>query len=335
VTATSPLLRPAIQWPDGLTELARRSMVSEYASLTRDGRPITWPVTPYLAEDGSTVDVSTGLTYPSKAERARRDPRVAVLLSSSVGTGLAEAPVVLLQGLATVRDADLQANTDRYVRESIAKTPRNYTGIPKFAIRSMDWYFARIWVAVTPLRITVWPGGRLDLEPEVWTAPEGTTAPPSDPAPTGKALPARTTPQADWRPFADRAERLGTPVLTVVGEDGWPLAVRTRRAERTPDGFTVDLPAGVTTASGPACLTFHWHTDGMTQQENVVLLGAAQPLPDGRIHVPVERALVDWSISESSRLGRTVGILRRGKELRARIAAEAARRGQPAPRVRT
>ena len=112
------------QWPAGLAELTRRSLVSEYASLTRDGRPITWPVSPYLAEDGTTIDVSTGLTYPSKAERARRDPRVAVLLSSLVGTGIPDAPVVLVQGLATVRDADLQANTDRYVRESMASGSR-------------------------------------------------------------------------------------------------------------------------------------------------------------------------------------------------------------------
>jgi hypothetical protein len=322
------------QWPAGLAELTRRSLVSEYASLTRDGRPITWPVTPYLADDGTTVDVSTGLTYPSKAERARRDPRVAVLLSSPVGTGIADAPVVLVQGLATVRDADLQATTDRYVRESMAKTPQNYRGMPRFALRSLDWYFARIWIAVTPLRITVWPEGRLDREPEIWTAPEGITAPPSDPAPTGKALPARTEPQADWRGFADRAERLGAPVLTVVGEDGWPLAVRTRGARRTTDGFVVDLPAGVPTASGPACLTFHWHTDGMTQQENVVLLGAARPTADGRVQVAVERALVDWSITEGSALGRTIGFVRKGRALRSRVAAEAARRGQSIPKIR-
>ena len=321
-------------WPVDLVTLADRSLVTEYASLTRDGRPVTWPLTPYPGEDGTTVDVSTGLTYPSKAERARRDPRVAVLLSSPLGAGVPSAPVVLVQGLATVKDADLQANTDRYLRESRAKTPQNFRGMPAFALRSMGWYFARIWIAVTPLRITVWPEGRLDRVPEVWTAPAGTTAPPSDPAPTGKPLPARTVPQADWRPFADRAERLGAPVVTVVGEDGWPLAVRSRGAERTADGFTVELPAGVTAGSGPACLTFHWFAPGMVQQENVVLLGVAEPRADGRVHVRVERALEDWSITEGSKLGRALGFMRKGTALRERITAEAARRGQPAPRVR-
>jgi hypothetical protein len=330
--STPTTVRP--DWPVDLTTLADRSMVSEYASLTSQGRPITWAISPYAGEDGTTVDVSTGLTYPSKAERARRDPRVAVLFSSPASSGLTDAPIVLVQGLASVRDADLQATTDRYLRETRAKMPETYRGVPKFALRSMDWYFARIWIAVTPLRITYWPEGRLDREPERWTAPEGTTAPPSDPAPSGRSLPARTEPPSDWRPFADRAERLGAPVLTVVDEHGWPLAVRTRGAERTADGFTVDLPAGVAVAAGPASLTAHRHTPGMTSQENVLLLGSAEPAGEGRVHVRVERALEDWSIAERTRLGRTLGIMRKGKPLRERLAVEAARRGQPVPKVR-
>ena len=117
MTATRPALSPSTGLPAALADLAHRSLVSEYATLTREGRPVTWAVTPYLGEDGSTVDVSTGLTYPAKAERARRDPRVSLLFSSPTGTGLEHPDVVLVQGLATVRDADLQAGLDRYLRE--------------------------------------------------------------------------------------------------------------------------------------------------------------------------------------------------------------------------
>src|SRR3954451_15838893 len=170
----------AVDWPADLAELCRRSLVAEYASLTCDGRPITWPLTPYLGEDTATIDVSTRLTYPAKAERARRDPRVAVLFSSRIAPGMADPAVVLVQGLATVRDADLQANLDRYVCDSLIKLPGTFQGRPTWALRRSAWYFARIYVQVTPLRITSWPGGRLDREPDVWTASEGTTAPPSD-----------------------------------------------------------------------------------------------------------------------------------------------------------
>ena len=132
-----------LDWPSDLAELTRHSLVAEYAGLTRDGRPVTWPVTPYLGEETGTIDVSTGLTYPAKADRARRDPRVAVLLSSRIAPGLADPAVVLVQGLATVRDADLQANLDRYVHDSQIKLPGIYTGSPRWALRRSAWYFAR------------------------------------------------------------------------------------------------------------------------------------------------------------------------------------------------
>ena len=59
-------------WPADLLPVFERSITCEFASLTRQGTPITFPVTPYLGEDERTLDVSTGLTYPAKAERARR-----------------------------------------------------------------------------------------------------------------------------------------------------------------------------------------------------------------------------------------------------------------------
>src|SRR5687768_3082000 len=81
-----------------------RSITVEYTSLTRAGAPVMVPVTPYVGEDRATLDVSTGLTYPTKAERARRNPKVSLLYSDPLGSGLAQPPVVLVQGLATVRD---------------------------------------------------------------------------------------------------------------------------------------------------------------------------------------------------------------------------------------
>jgi len=174
-------LAPA--WPDALTDITS-SLACEYATLTHDGRPVTWAVTPYQGE--RTLDVSTGLTYPLKAERARRNPHVALSFSDPTGYASSSGstsrpPVVLVEGLATVRDADLQANTDRYIRESIAKV--GTSGTPWFLARTWAWYYARIWVELTPLRVTWWPGGDLAAQPEVWTAPAHTNAPASDPAP--------------------------------------------------------------------------------------------------------------------------------------------------------
>ncbi|RCG25879.1 hemerythrin [Sphaerisporangium album] len=317
-------------WPSETARLFERSLVCEYASLTRDGRPVTWPLTPYVGANG-TLDVSTGLTYPDKAERARRDPRVALLYSDPTGSGLDRPPVVLVQGRAAVRDADLQANTDRYVRESLAKTPAGFSGTPWFLMKRLGWYFARIWVEVTPERILWWPEGDLSRTPEAWTCADDLVAPPSDPAPAGPRLPSRSVPPADWQPFADRAAGLGEPVLTMVS-DGRPLAVRTRSCTRTAGGFDLRLPAGVEAGEGPVCLTFHRHGPVMEWQENVVLMGTAVGEGD-RSRVEVDRALNDWSLA-GRRRERRRSFLRQGRELGKRLRAEAGRRGQPVPVVR-
>src|ERR687886_732155 len=99
--------QPGAGWPEALVPLFERAITVEYTSLTAAGRPITVPITPYLEADGTTLDVSTGLTYPAKAERARRNPKVSLLFADPVGSRLVDPPVVLVQGLATVRDADL------------------------------------------------------------------------------------------------------------------------------------------------------------------------------------------------------------------------------------
>jgi hypothetical protein len=313
-------------WPAELQPVFSSLQVCEYASLTRDGRPVTWAVTPYLGN--GTLDISTGLSYPDKAERARRNRRVALLFSEPSGSGLTSPPVVLVQGSASVRDADLQANTDRYVRESL---PRNaaLSRMPGRLLRGMGWYLARIWVEVTPERITWWPGGDLGQPPRVWHDPAA-SAPPSDPAPRGPRLPSRNRPPQDWSANAQRADRLGPPVLTWVDE-GRPFVARCRAGVRTASGFRVTPPVGVTVVPGPVCLTFHQVGPATSWQENVVLLGDAAVAGDD-VDIRVERALTDWSINgnPAQRLWRFMG---QSRELRRRAATEAERRGQPVPTI--
>jgi len=67
-------------WPDFLSGLFSRSVTAEFASLIATGRPVTVPMVPFVGATG-TLDVSTGLTYPAKAERARRNPRVCLLFA--------------------------------------------------------------------------------------------------------------------------------------------------------------------------------------------------------------------------------------------------------------
>lgn len=318
-----------VDWPV-LRDLASRFITSEYASLTRAGEPITWPLTPFAGADGITLDVSTGLTYPLKAERARRDPRVALSFSNPVGSGLEHAPVLVVQGLATVRDADLRANSARYLRESAVRLPEVYARIPDFMLARMAWYWARIWIEVTPRRVLWWPEGRLDREPVRWEAPASLMAPPSDPPPAGRSSGSWATEAVDWRRRAGGAvERFGPPVLTTVDSDGWPLPLRTVSAAATEDGFEVQTPAGVDVRPGPAFLTFHSHVPTLESQENLGLAGEAT-VRGGTVRFSVTRALNDFPVPRNP-VRRGLHMLRAGRQLRPRLVHEAQRRGQPVP----
>ena len=167
-----PTTKNPCDFPAPLLEWIDRSFTCEFSTLTSAGQPLTHPITPHASVVGRTVDLATGLAFPPKAERARRRPQVGILFSDPTGSGMRDAPVVLVKGEATVRDADLQANTDRYVAISTAKFATISRFIPPSFQRAGAWYYARIWVHVTPREILVFPRGDTDRTPEIWRAPE-------------------------------------------------------------------------------------------------------------------------------------------------------------------
>jgi hypothetical protein len=205
--------------------------------------------------------------------------------------------------------------------------------MPDPVLARMDWYWTRIWVAVTPLRAMWWDDDDLSVPPRTWTAPEGTTAPPSDPAPAGPAPGSWSPFPVDWRARTDGVlRRLGLPVLTTIDATGWPLPVPVRSAEPTGTGFRVHAPAGVVVVPGPANLTFHTHADVFDGQENVSLVGVVTGVDsDGSIDIRIDRALADWGLSRNP-LRTAWSMFRAGRRLRPRLRAEAARRQTTLPR---
>jgi hypothetical protein len=317
-----------------LVATGSRFVTTEYASLTRGGAPITWPVTPYRGVDGTTIDVTTGLSYPLKAERARRDPRVGLSFTHPTGSGLERPASFVVLGQATVRDADLVATSSRYLREAQARFPEQYRSTPKAVLRLMAFYWTRMWIEVTPIRALWWEDGDLGRPPIEWQAPAGTAAPPSDPAPTGPSSGSWTPgPGPDWRQRAAGAlDRLGLPVVTLLAADGTPLPLPVRGAEATRDGYEVEVPVGVELRDGPAFVSFHQHGPAMEHQENVGLAGTAT-VAGTAVRIRVDRALHDWTLS-GRRGGAALAMLRARRRMAPKLEAEAARRGQPVPRFR-
>jgi len=321
-------------WPSELSAVFERSVTVEYGSLTRSGRPITVPVSPYIGADGRTLDVSTGLTYPAKADRARHDPRVCLLYSDPIGPGMGRLPTVLVQGHAAVRDADLQGNTDRYVQLAAAKYPATIKGVPRVLLSRLAYYYARIWIEVTPLRVRWWPDRNLDSEPNQWLAPADTDLPQSDPPPRGAAPPPWRQPPLDWRSVVgDVINRLKLSDVTAVDPSGYPVCVPVRLGALEGDTLALEVGSGAPElVQGPACLSVHSHGEVFSGQENRTLIGRLLPAAGGHAFV-VERALGDWSAA-GNKLRMVAGFVGKAPKLAPRLKAEAARRNQPVPKVR-
>lgn len=323
--------------PDELIPFLIGNWTCEYASLKRDGTPVTMPVIPFPGEDGRTIDVNTGLAYPTKAERARNNPNVCLLYSEPKGAVGEKPPVILVYGQATVFDADLQANTDRYIRSFLARM-KMIPFVARFMFSRMIGYLARIWIAVTPMRVLWWPEGELGREPREWRAPEGTKAPPSDPKPeplasTRKQL---VIPDQDWREtMAHAVQSLGTPVLTVVDDDGYPVPFRTGVRSLDPSGVRLELlPSMPVIPRGRACLTFHTlgvHGGAMLSNENITFIGDVSS-DDHSALFRVERSIP--SVDFKTSLKGFLNLLRVIGGFRKRLEDEAKRRGQPVPMLR-
>src|ERR687891_267396 len=60
--------------PNEVREAFSRFITCEYTTVDSRQQPITWPVTPYYSPGEATIDVTTGLGYPKKADDAARNP---------------------------------------------------------------------------------------------------------------------------------------------------------------------------------------------------------------------------------------------------------------------
>ncbi len=321
--------------PEELVPLLVDNWACEYASLKKNGTPITVPLLSFPGEDGRTIDITTGLAYPSKAERARNNPKVCLLYSDPRATRVDNPPVALVYGHATVYDSDLQANTDRSVQAFLPRI-KGFNNIPKFILRWMRTYFARIWIAVTPLKVLWWPEANMKNSPERWLAPTGTQAPPSDPKPEPLSTPHKPWLDSanDWRKDISYAfDKLGSPVLTVVDKEGYPVPFRVQSGSLESDGVKLQLsPAMPADASGRACLTFHTlevKNGEMLSYDNKSFIGTISE--DGTLF-KVNRQLGSHDMTSNFR--GALWYMRSTLRLEKRIEVEASRRGQSVPKIR-
>jgi hypothetical protein len=185
-------------------------------------------LTPFWYPDRGILGISTGLGYPNKAYYARRHPRVAALFGST-----------LLQGDAVVLDDDLQANTDRYIREMRQKFLSARFALNPISVKLLDFYLPRVWIEVSPVRVVFGSLVR-NLRPAKKNDQTSSSATALAPGPQLDAL-------LRW------VRRATSAVVALAGPDGYPAIARVG-VDEGPDG-TVELESAPGT--GPAALTFH------------------------------------------------------------------------------
>jgi hypothetical protein len=297
--------------PGPVLDLMRSGSVAGYATISAAGVPIDTPVLYFPGEDLATFNLTTGLAYPVKAERARRNPKVGLLLE-----GGPDEPVVAIAGMAAVRDGDLQANVLRYLAEAAHRLPLD----PDWELaRQAVWYWTRIIVEVSAARVLWWDNpAAMDQPPQRWQAPADTIYPASDPAPPGKVSQPATWDQPPWQDLAAQALARGAKChLSLIDAELFPLPMPVRRAEASRQGFTLDLPRGIPgPLAGTACLTFGGIETFIGELSGDTLhVERALPL------LPMTRDATQlWQPTDDTRT-----------QLMRRLGEETARRGQPVP----
>jgi hypothetical protein len=301
--------------PRELVAFIRRQPFTEYATVTAAGAPIDTPTFLFPSPDLTTLDIATSLAYPLKAERARRNPKVGMLIE-----GGPDEPVISISGQASVRDADLDSNCVRYLVETILTHQLNPQHVDYGLVRQAIWYLARIVVCVTPLRVRWWPSrAALAGPPQEWRASASLAVPPSDPAPSGKLSPAPDWPKPPWRELAENAlGRKDFAHLTLVDAEGYPLPMRVDGLGLVADGLRMRAPPNAPWSAGQASLSF----DGVE-----VFIGEARP--DGEdLLLRVDRNLPVLPLLDGE-------VVQPKPEVRAallvRLDQELARRGKPRP----
>ena len=165
-----------LELPPEVEAVVNCFMTCEFTTLGKGNVPIAWPTLPtYWPERGQFV-IASPAALSQKAANVRRDPRVSLLYSNPTGSGLASPPAVLFQGEAyspdqiftgiAGLDPQLVGHLARQGKRLMGTQPgmRLYLANP-LTRYIMEWYFIRVFVFVTPCRLTWWDGGDFESQP--------------------------------------------------------------------------------------------------------------------------------------------------------------------------
>jgi nitroimidazol reductase NimA-like FMN-containing flavoprotein (pyridoxamine 5'-phosphate oxidase superfamily) len=152
-----------LQLPDTVQAVIDRFFTAEVSTVGKDGTPVTWPVVVQYREDRGDFLLCTSIGNPGKVFNLRRNDRISLSYTDPTGSGLTNPPHVVVQGRATVEDevrTDVTPFEKLWVEKVMGPQPASKIFSSNPIMRwYMDVYYMRVYVSVTPVRISWWPNG--------------------------------------------------------------------------------------------------------------------------------------------------------------------------------
>lgn len=157
-----------LQVPDEIASVFHEFRTAEFATIAKDGTPITWPITVVFRPDSGTFVGATSIGLPQKAYNIRRNPKVSLLYSEPHASGLTNPPAVLVQGDAQAPDNITSAEgiEDVWAKIYRFQPPAKMMSAGPLMHYLMDWYYMRIMLVIVPKRIVWWPNRDFSQKPQ-------------------------------------------------------------------------------------------------------------------------------------------------------------------------
>ena len=241
----------------------------EFATVSRRGTPIAWPIVTWQRPDGSFV-LTTSIALPQKAYNIRRTPEVAMLFSDATASGMTDPPQILVQGTASCPDevvTDVSSLPEYWIR-LMRRQPSSKSLSSIVGRRLMDFYYLRLIITITPTAIVTGPALRAKTPLVASTQPKSQ----------------RLTP---FGQVATRLPDFRSGVLAAFDEAGRPTLLRVVPATDS-SALVFDVPEWAGVQPGAASLLCHSHDDKLDSQDSFVVAGTLGQR-DGRWTLSTDR----------------------------------------------
>ena len=153
-----------IQVPHWVRESFDNYLICEFTTISHD-KPVTFPLLPFYLPDSGNFVVTSSILFSKKIENLKKNPKVSMLFSNPEGSNVGKH-AILVQGLSTYEDSDLDHGWERYLPYWRKKEP--YIDGLLADREKFGWFWKRIVVKVEPRRILAWKNADISRPPEIY-----------------------------------------------------------------------------------------------------------------------------------------------------------------------